>query len=127
MSDKEKRQTKFFCQNNIQVINEKRGYRKVRHNNFFIDPKNANAIFESNDDRQDKILLVEIPESSLDQLINMHECFYARNGNKDEMAKLIIAKEVEERNLRDSYPAVQAAWEQYSMMLHLASHPSPSA
>jgi hypothetical protein len=114
---------KFFMENNIKVVNEKRGIVSQRQNEFFTDPSNANFVVDSRApyNSSEKIFVVEMPESALQHLIMLDNRFYARTNNDDRTAKLMVEKERQEQVLREKYPAVQSAWEQYSLMLHLSS------
>ncbi len=114
---------KFFMENNIKVVNEKRGIVSQRQNEFFTDPLNANFVVDSRApyNISEKIFVVEMPESALQHLIMLDNRFYARANNDDRTAKLMVEKERQEQILREKYPAVQTAWEQYSLMLHLSA------
>ena len=114
---------KFFMENNIKVLNEKRGIVSQQQNEFFTDPLNANFVVDSRAlyNTSERIFIVEIPEPSLQHLIMLDNRFYARANNDDRIAKLMVEKERQEQVLREKYPTVQLAWEQYSLMLHLSS------
>jgi len=114
---------KFFMENNIKVVNEKRGIVSQRQNEFFTDPLNANFVVDrrASYNSSEKIFVVEMPESSLQHLIMLDNRFYARTNNDDRVAKLMVEKERQEQVLREKYPAVQTTWEQYSLMLHLSA------
>lgn len=129
-------QEQDFCKKyDITVINHKRGYR-VSHNRFFTNPKDANVITEYDrswgefldDDHYtipnyEKILVIEIPERSLDRLIDIDRQFFTRMGPGSQRAVLaFLERESQAEEIRRRNPAVQTAWEQYSLMLHLASN-----
>jgi hypothetical protein len=116
-----------------KVINEARTTKK-RHYRYFTDPKDANVVTDSRDTwyrehvldypsiEYERVLIVEIPETALSEISHMHERFYSRTGSSSEMARMIVEKEWQESDIRRRTPAVQAAWEQYSLLLHLASN-----
>jgi len=135
MDDLERR----FCEKyNIRVLNEKRGYR-TSYNRYFSDTKDADLvrglsptwqeyIDVDGDSRHyvpnyEKVLVVEIPERSLDRLLEIEREFYAHlSSGAERLAETIIERNHEASQLRKKHPAVQAAWEQYSLMLHLAAN-----
>lgn len=116
-----------------KVINEARTTKK-RHYRYFTDPKDANVVTDSRDTwyqehaldypsiEYERVLILEIPETALSEIAHMHERFYSRTGSSSEMARMIVEKEWQESDIRRRTPAVQAAWEQYSLLLHLASN-----
>jgi hypothetical protein len=116
-----------------KVINESRTTKK-RHYRYFTDPQDANIVTDSRDSwyrahvldypsiEYERVLIVEIPEPALSEIAHMHERFYSRTGSSSEMARMIVEKEWQESDIRRRTPAVQAAWEQYSLLLHLASN-----
>jgi hypothetical protein len=117
----------------VKVINEARTTKK-RHYRYFTDSKDANVVTDSRDTwyqehvldypsiEYERVLVVEIPETALSEIAHMHERFYSRTGSSSEMARMIVEKEWQESDIRRRTPAVQAAWEQYSLLLHLASN-----
>lgn len=65
---------------------------------------------------------VEIAESELDRIANFEDQVFnnmAKTGHYNMFETLMEQKQTE-RNLRDKYPAVKKAYEQYSLMLKLA-------
>ena len=67
------------------------------------------------------LLTITIPLSKLEALSNIDSVFY--NNIEDVYARQIFESwmdsQREEKYLRQQYPAVQSAYEQYSMVLHL--------
>jgi len=52
-----------------------------------------------------------------------HQQFTGTAGSGGSKVALdILDRQWEEKRIRDANPAVQLAWEQYSLMLHLASN-----
>lgn len=110
----------------------------MNHNRYFTDPQDADIVrrgwnnyFDGKDTFPDqfrtpdyeKVMVVEIPERSLDRLLEIERMFYAHlSSGGAALAETIIDKNYEAARLRYQNPAVQAAWEQYSLMLHLASN-----
>jgi hypothetical protein len=133
MSDFKSSEDKLLEFYDAKVINESRTTKK-RHYRYFTDSKDANVVTDSRDSwyqehqtdyheiDYERVLVVEIPENALSELSHMHERFYSRTGSSSEMARMIVEKEWQESDIRRRTPAVQAAWEQYSLLLHLASN-----
>ena len=133
MSDFKSSEDKLLEFYDAKVINEARTTKK-RHYRYFTDPKDANVVTDSRDTwyrehvldypsiEYERVLIVEIPETALSEISHMHERFYSRTGSSSEMARMIVEKEWQESDIRRRTPAVQAAWEQYSLLLHLASN-----
>jgi hypothetical protein len=133
MSDFKSSEDKFLEFYDVKVINEARATKK-RHYRYFTDPKDANIVTDSRDSwyqehvadylttEYERVLIVEIPEKALSEIAHMHERFYSRTGSSSEMARMIVEKEWQESDIRRRTPAVQQAWEQYSLLLHLASN-----
>ena len=132
MSDFKSSEDKLLEFYDVKVINESRTTKK-RHYRYFTDSKDANVVTDSRDTwyqehvldypsiEYERVLIVEIPETALSEIAHMHERFYSRTGSSSEMARMIVEKEWQESDIRRRTPAVQAAWEQYSLLLHLAS------
>jgi hypothetical protein len=132
VSDFKSSEDQFLEFYDSKIINESRTTKK-RHYRYFTDPKDANIVSDSRDtwyqEHQtdyheidyERVLVVEIPQNALSELSHMHERFYSRTGSSSEMARMIVEKEWQESDIRRRTPAVQAAWEQYSLLLHLAS------
>lgn len=137
MMTKNKEFLKNFCdQYHINVVNEQRSYR-YNFDRHFTDPKDADIVesdryprFSGNDFVHDtvraeyeRILVVEIPESSLERLIDIDQRFFGPHGDPfKQAARSLLDRDRQAKQLREQNPAVQAAWEQYSLMLHLASN-----
>lgn len=133
MSDFKSSEDKLLEFYDVKVINEARTTKK-RHYRYFTDSKDANVVTDSRDTwyqehvldypsiEYERVLIVEIPETALSEIAHMHERFYSRTGSSSEMARMIVEKQWQESDIRRRTPAVQAAWEQYSLLLHLASN-----
>lgn len=133
MSDYKSSEDKFLEFYDAKIVNESRTTKK-RHYRYFTDPKDANIVTDARDSwyqehmmdyhaaEYERVMVVEIPEKALSEIAHMHERFYSRTGSSSEMARMIVEKEWQESDIRRRTPAVQAAWEQYSLLLHLASN-----
>lgn len=128
---------KFYSTN---LVNESRRCVRYHNNEYFSDPKDANIVRDARDFyyrnyhdldpvvtekfEYERLCVLEMPENALKSLVHLHQRFYGRSPGSgyEGMARTIVEKEWREKDLRDRHPAVQTAWEQYSLMLHLASN-----
>lgn len=73
------------------------------------------------------LLTVEIPQSELDRIANFENQVFnnmAKTGHYN-MFEMLMEQKEEEHYLRNKYPAVQKAYEQYSLMLKMAKSGDP--
>lgn len=116
---------KFVHQHGIRVVDSnKRAYRHTRQNTqlfTFHDDYNKflnnHLTFET-----ETLYTVEISESELDRIAEFENHVFnnmAEKGHFNLFETLMEQKE-QEAYLRDKYPAVKKAYEQYSLMLKLA-------
>lgn len=117
---------KKFCSNHaIQVVDtNKRAcrYRKVNIDFFrYSDDYNKVDTVEIINETE-PLYTVQIAESELEKIADFENMVFkhmAETGRYGMFEAMMYQKE-EEQYLRDRYPAVQKAYEQYSMMLKLA-------
>lgn len=109
------------------MLNRNKGHR-IRYNKFFYDPDDADIMIDVRDlDESERdyehTMIIEIGESAFQELIHLHQMYYHRidTGAKN-FARQMLEKSMQEQILRDRHPSVKQAWEQYSLMLHLASN-----
>jgi hypothetical protein len=114
-----------FCRNHsIRVLDtNKRAskYHKVNIN-YFKDPMDFNRVYEDVVLDSEPLYTVEIAESELYRIAGF-EAEVFNNMKKQghyRMFEMIMEQKERERYLRDKYPAVKKAYEQYSMMLKLS-------
>jgi hypothetical protein len=114
-----------FCRNHsIRVLDtNKRAskYHKVNIN-YFKDPMDFNRVYEDVVIDSEPLYTVEIAESELYRIAGF-EAEVFNNMKKQghyRMFEMIMEQKERERYLRDKYPAVKKAYEQYSMMLKLS-------
>ena len=118
---------KEFCEHHrINVLDDnKRAHRQTRMNTkFFQYPEDYNMMTatESLQFTTERLYTVEIAESELERIANFESEVFnhmAKQGHYRMFETLMEQKE-HERYLRDKYPAVKKAYEQYSLMLKLA-------
>jgi hypothetical protein len=123
----DKNQFDEFCQNyEVRVLNDQKRRAKYRPPTFFTDPERAdiirNDIIEYETER---VLTVEIPEGRLRTLVEMERKFFnyvAHHNQPIDLFQTLMDKEREESYLRQTNPAVQKAYEQYSIMLNLVGY-----
>ena len=118
--------TKQFCeQHQIRVLDtNKRTHRYHRINmQYFRDPMDFNkvSLVDIVNDSE-PLYTVEIAESELERIADF-EAQVFNNMKKQghyHMFEMLMEQKEQEAHLRDKYPAVKKAYEQYSLMLKLA-------
>lgn len=114
-----------FCNNyEVKVVNDSQRYARYRPPTFFTEPTRADIVRNDIIEYEtEKLYTLQIPESRLRTLIEMENRFYNHRleGVRD-MFETLMDKEREEIHLRHSNPAVQKAYEQYSIMLNLVGY-----
>jgi hypothetical protein len=116
---------KEFCQHHrINVLNTNKRASKYHKVNvkYFNDPKDFNRIYEDIIVDSEPLYTVEIAQSELERIANFESEVF-NNMKKQghyQMFEVLMEQKEEERYLKDKYPAVKKAYEQYSLMLKLA-------
>jgi hypothetical protein len=117
---------KKFCKNyEVKIVNDNGRYARYHPPTFFAYEKDAslvrNDIVEYDTER---LYTVQIPESSLNTLVEMEKRFYNWRGSSQprDMFETLMDKEREEAHYRHTNSAVQKAYEQYSVLLNLAGY-----
>jgi hypothetical protein len=118
---------KDFCRNyEVKVLNDTKRRARYHPPQFFTDPSRADLI--RNDlvpYETESVYTLEIPESRFRALVEMERRFYKwqrHSSGEIDMFQTLMDKEREEAYLRSTNPAVQKAYEQYSIMLNLAGY-----
>jgi hypothetical protein len=118
---------KQFCENyEVCVLNDQKRRARYHPPTFFTDPERADII--RNDIVQyetEKVITMEIPEGRFRTLIELERRFFKwqrHSAGEIDMFQTLMDKEREEAHYRHTNPAVQKAYEQYSMMLNLAGY-----
>ena len=118
--------TKNFCHDHrIQVIDSsKRAYKHTRANvSLFRYADDYNKMYQEYQTFETETLYtIEISESELESIAEFENQVFnnmKKNGHYRLFETLMDQKE-QEKYLRDKYPAVKKAYEQYSLMLKLA-------
>jgi len=117
----------MFCKNyEVQILNDQKRRARYHPPRFFTDPERADLIRNDVVEYEtEKVITMDIPESRLRALIEMERRFFKwQNHNRGEidMFQTLMDKEREEAHYRHTNPAVQKAYEQYSIMLNLAGY-----
>jgi hypothetical protein len=116
---------KKFCNDHrIRVLDtNKRAHRYHKVNlNYFRDPTDFNMVQQEIVDLSEPMYTVEIAESELERIADFEQQVF-NNMKKQghyQMFEMIMEQKDEEKYLRNKYPAVRKAYEQYSLMLKLA-------
>lgn len=116
---------KFAAEHNIRVIDSnKRAYKHTRANvNLFHYADDYNKFLQ---DRvtfdTETLYTVEISESELERIAEFESQVFNNMKSKGHynMFETLMEQKEQEVYLRDTYPAVRKAYEQYSLMLKLA-------
>jgi len=115
----------FAYRHGIRVVDSsKRSYRHTKQNTqmFRFDDDYNKFLSDRITFETETLYTVEISESEFQRLAEFEKQVFnnmAQNGHFNLFETLMEQKE-QERYLRDNYPAVRKAYEQYSLMLKLA-------
>jgi hypothetical protein len=120
-------EVKRFCENyEVHVLNDTKRRARYHPPKFFTDPTRADIIRNDIVEYEtEKVITLEIPEGRLRTLIEMERRFYKwqrHTKNEVDLFQTLMDKEREESFYRNTNPAVQKAYEQYSIMLNLAGY-----
>lgn len=116
---------KQFCQqHHINVLNtNKRAHRYHKVNlNYFKDPMDFNRIYQDVVYDSEPLYTVEIAESELERIADFESEVFnnMKQSGHYRLFEVLMEQKEREQFLRDKYPAVKKAYEQYSLMLKLA-------
>jgi hypothetical protein len=116
-----------FCKNyEVRVLNDQKRRARYHPAKFFTDPFRADIVRNDVVEYEtEKVYTVEIPEGRLRTLVEMERKFFnyvAHHNQPIDLFQTLMDKEREESHLRQTSPAVQKAYEQYSIMLNLAGY-----
>jgi hypothetical protein len=116
-----------FCNNyEVRVLNDSKRRARYHPPRFFTDPERADVVtrdtvsFET-----EQVYTLEIPEGRLRALVELEQRFFKwqrHTRGEVDMFQTLMEKEREESHYRHTNPAVQKAYEQYSIMLNLAGY-----
>jgi hypothetical protein len=114
-----------FCEKHrIRVIDtNKRAHRYQRINiQYFRDPMDFNMINQDVVYDSEPLYTVEIAESELARIAEFESEVFNNMAKKGHyrMFETLMEQKEHEKYLKDKYPAVKKAYEQYSLMLKLA-------
>lgn len=117
---------KDFCRNyEVNVLNTQKRRARYHPPQFFTDPERADIITRSTNYETEPVYTLEIPEGRLRTLVELERRFFKwqkHNRGEVDMFETLMNKEREEAHYRHTSPAVQKAYEQYSIMLNLAGY-----
>lgn len=116
---------KFAAEHNIRVIDSnKRAYKHTRANVNLFHYENDYNKFQQEYMTFDTETLytVEISESELERIAEFESQVFNNMKSKGHynMFETLMEQKEQEAHLRDTYPAVRKAYEQYSLILKLA-------
>lgn len=118
---------KEFCENyEVRVLNDQKRRARYHPPRFFTDPERADIIRNDIVEYEtERLFTLEIPESRLRALMELEKRFFKwqkHTKNEIDFFEMLMSKEREEAYYRNTNPAVQKAYEQYSVMLNLAGY-----
>ena len=117
---------KDFCENyEVRVLNDSKRRARYHPPRFFTDPERADIITYDMNYETERVVTMEIPEGRLRSLVELEQRFFKwqrHSRGEVDMFQTLMDKEREEAHYRHTNPAVQKAYEQYSMMLNLAGY-----
>jgi hypothetical protein len=116
-----------FCENyEVRVLNDQKRRVRYRPPQFFTDPTRADIIRNDFIEHEsERVFTVEIPEGRLRALVELENRFFKwhhHTQSEVDIFQMLMEKEREESFMRQTNPAVQKAYEQYSIMLNLAGY-----
>lgn len=114
-----------FCRHHsVRVLDtNKRASRYHKVNvNFFKDPMDFNQVYEHIVYDSEPLYTVEIAESELERIANFESEVFnnMKKTGHYRMFEVLMEQKEHEKYLKEKYPAVKKAYEQYSLMLKLA-------
>ncbi len=117
----------IFCKNyEARILNDQKRRAKYHPPKFFTDPERADIIRNDVVEYEtEKVYTLEIPEGRLRALVELEQKFFRfhrHDHGQIDMFQTLMEKEREEAYHRQTNPAVQKAYEQYSIMLNLAGY-----
>ena len=117
--------TDFIKYHRINIIDDnKRAHRHTRMNTkFFQLPEDYNCFNQENVNFDtEKLYTIEISESELEKIVEFENQVFnnLRASGHYRMFEVLMEQKEREKYLRDKYQAVNNAYKQYSLMLHLA-------
>ena len=116
-----------FCKNyEVQIVDDQKRRARYHPPRYFTDPLRADIISKDFVEYEtEKVYTVQIPESRFRALVEMEQRFFGnhKHGYSDsDMFSMLMEKEREESFYRQTNPAVQKAYEQYSIMLNMSGY-----
>ncbi len=120
-------EVKQFCENyEVRVLNDQKRRARYHPPRFFTDPERADIIRNDVVEYEtEKVITLEIPEGRLRALIELERKFFKwqrHSRGEVDLFQTLMDKEREESFYRNTNPAVQKAYEQYSVLLNLAGY-----
>ena len=116
----------FYKNYEVRVLNDQKRRARYHPAKFFTDPFRADIVRNDVVEYEtERVFTVEIPEGRLKTLVEMERKFFnyvAHHNQPIDLFQTLMDKEREELHLRQTSPAVQKAYEQYSIMLNLAGY-----
>jgi hypothetical protein len=119
-------QHNFIIKHDIKIVDSNKQRRSVQHPQwkYFSDKNDYNLISIEKDAMlyTEKVLTIEITENELSRIAEFESQVFnhMRDAGHYNMFERLMNLKNEEKTIRRSNPAVQKAYEQYSLLLQLA-------
>lgn len=117
-----KERLKGFCDKyHIKVLSDAKRYPIFVKNKFFDVPNDLSIIHIEPVVATEPMITLDIPLSKLTTLADLEAVFFnnAQDASVRNIFDAIMDQQSEERRIRALHPAVQTAYEQYSLLLNL--------
>jgi hypothetical protein len=117
-----KERLKGFCDKyHIKVLSDAKRYPIFVKNKFFNVPNDLSIINTEPVVATEALITLDIPLSKLKTLADLEAVFFnnAQESSVRNIFEAIMDQNYEEKRIRAFYPSVQAAYEQYSLLLNL--------
>jgi hypothetical protein len=115
---------KFAERHRICVVDTNKRAHKYHKVNiqYFKDPADYNHVYENIVYDSEPLYTVEIAESELEKIAEFEDQVFNHMGQHGHynMFETLMEQKEHEKYLKEKYPAVKKAYEQYSMMLKMA-------
>jgi len=115
---------KFYKYYDITVLDTSKKSVSYRRPVNFTVAEDKDMFSTTTDYKTEPLYTITIPESKLSRLAEMDRMFFNNRSDQHyrDMFATLMSQKQEERYLRDQHEAVKAAFEHYSMLLHLVKN-----
>jgi hypothetical protein len=114
----------FLKKYQINVIDRNKRCAKYRPLDlkFFTDAMDKDIVQQHLSYDTEALLTVDIPQSQLERLEKIDHALFKKQENYGNLLEVIFEQKSQEKRIRNANLAVKQAYEQYSLLLHLAGY-----